>query len=225
MARQRYLYDLRQVVDGGGRRAWEKASRSRKRMIAANREHPADAKRLKYDERALREQMPAEYQKALKKLESTAEGRKALKRYRKFWGLPFPPEIKVLELPGPKNKTKVLVGMGKTGKGGKFTDGSRDWQPRGTRLAATDADGKRIFLLTGKNSKSADTRLRKVGRVKETHYVPTPDQERAGTFKEGKYWVHRHDDDGGKYPEVFQDVAGNFIYGPGTYRVTDWIRR
>lgn len=194
-------------------------------MIAFNRSHPADAKRRKYDTKKLLAQMPPSYLKALKKLEGTAEGRKALARYRKFWGIPFPPEIKFLELPGPKSKTKILVGMGKSGKGGKLTDGKRDWTPKGTKYVATDASGRRIFLLTGKNSKSAEARLRKVGWAKETHYVPTSRQERAGTFKEGKYWVHRHDDDGGKYPEVYRDAAGNYVYGPGTYTVTDWIRR
>jgi hypothetical protein len=48
--------------------------------------------------------------------------------------------------------------------------------------------------------------------------------ENAGTFKIGKYWVHEHDDEGGKFPEVYKDGAGNFIYAPGTMRIDEWLR-
>jgi hypothetical protein len=170
--------------------------------------------------------MSPAFREALKKVESTAEGRKALARFRKFTGLPFPTDIRVIDMPGVGNKNKYLVGMGTAGKGGKIqTLDGKTIRAKGAKWVATDASGKRIYLLTGKNSKSKSKRLRKVGKVEETHYVPTAKQEKAGTFKKGKYWVHRHDDDGGRFPDVYVDDAGNYIYGRGTYSVTDWIRR
>lgn len=195
-------------------------------MIARNRSHPADADKKSFDKTKVRRGMSAKYKKMLDKVEGTAEGRKALARYRKFWGIPYPTDIRIIEMPGPAKKTKFLVGMGKTGKGGKIQkkDGGMT-SAKGVRYAATDASGKQIFLLTGRNSKSTSQDLTEVGVVEETHYVPTGTMEKAGTFKKNKYWVHRHDDDGGRFPKVYKDAAGNYIYGRGTYSVTDWIRR
>lgn len=195
-------------------------------MIAFNRKHPEDGLKRKYDVKAIRASMPAKFREALEQVERSAEGRKALARFRKFTGLPFPTDIRIIDMPGVGSRTKYLVGMGRAGKGGKIrTEDGKTTTAKGAKWVATDASGKRIYLLTGRNSKKTSKRLRKVGQVEETHYVPTAKQEKAGTFKKGKYWVHRHDDDGGRFPDVFVDDAGNYIYGRGTYSVTDWIRR
>jgi len=225
-ARRRYMSALRKFSrSGSGKR---KASKLRRRMISYNRSHSEDSLRKSFSRselKELEERMPLEYRKNLKRVLSTKDGRAALKRYRKFWGLPFPTEIKIIETPGVKRASRVLVGMGRSGKGGVFTDGKREWHPKGTKYVATDASGRKIFLFTGKDSSVGKKRLKKVGKVEETHYVPTGPQEKAGTFKRGKYWVHRHDDAGGRFPDVFVDSAGNYEYGRGTYSVTDWIRR
>lgn len=190
-----------------------------------NRSHPEDDQRLKIDVKAYEREMPEKFRGLYNQVKKSPEGKKALSRFKKFWGI-MPTDIRIVEMPGPKNKTKYLVGMGRAGTGGKIRkEGGGTTRAKGAKLVATDASGKRIFLLSGKNSSAPRANLRKVGRVEETHYVPTPDQEAAGTFKKNKYWVHRHDDEGGKFPDVYKDQAGNYIYAPGTYSVTDWIRR
>jgi len=197
-------------------------------MIRRNRSHAEDAfKVTDWDLKQLRKEMPADYRKKLEKVESTAEGRAALARYRKFWGLPYPPNIKIIEMPGSSKQTKFLVGMGRSGQGGKIqTSDGRMTRAKGVRHVATDASGRQIFLLSGRNSKASKAALKKVGKVIETHYVPTAQQEKAGTHKKHKYWVHRHTkEENGVPPSVSVDQAGNYIYDRGTYRVTDWIHR
>jgi len=194
-------------------------------MIGENRSHDEDLLKQKVDLGEYERTMPKKFRKLYEQVLSMKEGRKALDKYIEFWGIP-PTRIRVFKMPGPSDKAKVFVGMGHTGKGGKIIapDG-RKTRAKGVRFAATDADGRRIFLLTGKDSDAKSPQLRKVGVVEETHYVPTTAMEKAGTFKKNKYWVHRHDDEGGEFPEVFKDQAGNYIYGEGTYRINDWIRR
>lgn len=202
-------------------------------MVAANSRHHAEddlPKLSRGKEQELWRKMSPKTRARLKQVMSTAEGRKALKRYRSFTGLPFPPEIKLLQLPGPKNKTKVLVGMGNSPEM-QLADGdeknvSKVRRVKGKRFAATDADGKQIFVLSGRSGRAEEPRLKFVGYAPETHYVLTRGEENAGTFKKGKYWVHSHgSEEGGKWPRVYQDQFGNFHYGRGTYRVGKWIRR
>lgn len=206
----------------------KKVSGLRKRMIAYNRaHHPEDNyPKREYNEAELETAAPEDYKKLLELAKHSDEGREALARYRKFWGLPLPTEIKVVSIPGPEDEVKFLVGMGRAGKGGKIIlPGGKKTSAKGARIAAASADGKQIVLLSGKESRDEKRNLNFLGHVEETHYVPTADMEDAGTHKAGKYWVHRHDDEGGKFPPVYQDQAGNYWYGPGTYSVTDWIRR
>lgn len=205
--------------------ARKKASLQRKRLIARNKSHAEDVLRRKIDVDDYERNMPEHFRELYEEFKNSAEGRKAIARYKKFWGI-MPTNIRVIEMPGPKSKKKFLVGMGRAGKGGKIQgkDG-RTTNAKGAKWVATDADGKQIFLLSGKDSHASKAELREIGKVEETHYVPTVAQEKAGTFKKNKYWVHRHDDDNGKFPKVYVDQAGNYVYGPGTYSVTDWIRR
>jgi hypothetical protein len=201
-----------------------KASRLRKRMISRNRRHPRRRRRFRNYSR-LKKRMPSRYKQALEKVEKTSSGRKALARYRKFWGLEYPTSISQIDIPGVK-KGETVVGMGTSPKviladGPNKKSATRIRQVRGKRILATNTTGTRMYIV-GKGKNSGKKRF--VGWAPETHYVPTKAMEKAGTHKKGKYWVHLHNDDGGKWPKVFQ--AGNaFIYAPGTYRVTDWIRR
>lgn len=193
-------------------------------MIRENSTHPADGQKAGFDVRAYERDMPEAFRREYQRVKASPEGRQALARYKKFWGI-MPTEIKTLELPGGK-QTKFLVGMGKAGKGGKIkTPDGRTTTAKGAKLVACDASGKQIMLLSGKNSRAPEAKLKEVGVVEETHYIPTGAQERAKTFKRNAYWVHRHDDDGGRFPKVYKDQAGNYVYGRGTYKVTDWIRK
>ena len=200
-----------------------RASSLRKRLVAANHSDVAQPF-TKEELRELPKRMSKKYRHMLGEALSTKSGRAALKRYRKFTGLPWPTEIVVMETPGRGRRT--LTGMGSTPVA-VLADrrGGKKRKRRFNGLVACDSTGRRIEILRGRNSKAKKPRLRQVGFAAETHYVPTRLEERAGTFKRGRYWVHEHNDEGGRWPKVYEDQAGNLIYGKGTYKVTDWIRR
>jgi len=224
-----YMNSVRRVASATGaakRRLRKEASDKRIRMIAANSSDHPEPGDFDYSDLP---PMPTKYAMEIEDVKKLPDGGKAFKRYQKFWGLPFPTEIKHLEVPGPKDKTIVLVGMGRSpevqtstapkGKKGKKKVSKKN------RIAAVDASGKRIWILNGKDSKAGRQDLQDIGYVPETHYIPTGPMEKAGTFKRGKYWVHKHDDDGGEWPTAKMDQAGNIIYDESTYYVDDWIRR
>jgi hypothetical protein len=200
-------------------------------MIAENRFHgvAGEGKPIRASRKLWRE-MPDEFKARLKEFLKLRGGKAALARYRKFTGLPFPTEILVKEIPGPKNKKIPLVGMGKSP--GPQLEGKAKVHGVTGKLpyfVATDARGKRIFLLPPGNVTGEKGRVQYAGKVAETHYVPTPAEEDAGTFKKAKYWVHRHNDAGGTHPDGFWVTGSNgkrmFVYAPGTYRVGQWIER
>lgn len=179
--------------------------------------------------------MPAAYREMLQRVSKSAGGRKALKKYKKFWGIPYPTNVSQFKIPGNlpgaggRKGKAVLVGMGRSpmivlanGPKGKATQ-IRRFRRKG--VAAFNINGNRIYLLSGKQSRRKGSKLKFIGWAAETHYVPTGPMEKAGTFKKGRYWVHEHHESGGKWPKAYVDSAGNVIYGPGTYRITDWIRR
>jgi hypothetical protein len=93
------------------------------------------------------------------------------------------------------------------------------------RRIAFDTTGRKVFILSNGSQQSFGKNLRFVGFARESHYIPTRDMEKAGSFKKGKYWIHKHDDEGGRFPKVFKDAAGNFVYAPGTLRIGEWMRR
>jgi hypothetical protein len=194
-------------------------------MIGRNR-HPVDGKK-KYGR--LVGKMPAQYREQLGRILKTKAGQKVLKKYRQLTGLPWPTEIVKLDVPGPKNKAIVLASIGKSPQvqlaDGPTNRASSVKKVRGRGWVATDSSGKRIFILSGKNSNAPKGKLKFAGWAPETHYVLSDAEENAGSFKRGKYWVHEHKDEGGKWPKVFKDQAGNFFYAPGTYRVGKWIRK
>ena len=200
-------------------------------MIAANKHHgPVDDEPAIRADRKMWNQMPAEYKARLHQVLKTRGGKAALARYRKFTGLPFPTEIVVKELPGAKSRKTVLVGMGKSP--GPQLESGRKVRGMTSRLpwyVATDARGKRIMLIPAKGNVTGRASVRRAGKVAETHYVLTPAEESAGTFKRYKYWVHKHNDEGGKHPEGYWVKGSNgrkmFVYAPGTYSVGKWIRR
>lgn len=161
------------------------------------------------------------------------EAAKALSRYKKFWGLKAP--VKVHRIQGPATKKNgYLVGMGNCpvvvlANAKKKGRGVTIRKIRESRVAATDPSGRRIFLLSrggkSKLGRAAKGKLKFIGWVPETHYIPTRGMERAGTFKKHAHWTHEHNDKGGRWPKAFVDDRGNVIYGRGTYRITDWIRK
>jgi hypothetical protein len=208
----------------------KKASHYRKRMIGRkvrrNRSHGVRSNLSGYGN--LKSQMPRDYRQAFDRISKSRTGKKALARYRRFIGIPVPTNISMIK-DGSKG-TKYLVGMGRApvvlladGPEGKHR---KIKKIKGKWIGATNSAGTRIYLLKKNSRGPVGKNLKFVGYAPETHYVLTPAQEKAGSFKRGKYWVHRHGkEEKGKWPKVYRDSSGNYVYGPGTYRVSDWIRR
>lgn len=230
--RQRYLGLLRKLRSANGRqrlRLRRQAAKARRLMIAANdfwhpedegaetvtREHIRQAKKL----------MPSSYRNALGMMKGMRHSKAALAKYRQFWGLAFPPEISLH--PDGEKKLHVVTGLGRSPKVILAPErGSKQRRVfKGRRVLAYEPGKKRLMIFDPRSRKPIGKGLRFAGYAVETHYIPTPKQEKAGTFKSGKYWVHKHDDDGGTWPPVYKDSAGNFIYGKGTYTVDRWLRR
>jgi len=213
-ARRRYMRLLRRTAT------------ARQRMIAGNRRRRA-RNRSRFNaawQRKLVQRMPAGYRRWMEELARLPGGRVALARHRKFWGVPFPPRI--VKLADGQKGTRLLVGLGVSPK--VVLADKRGGKPRfikGQRMLALDMRSKRLVILNPRRKGRLGRGLRFVGFAPETHYVPSRATEHAGSFKRGKYWVHKHDDDGGKWPKVYQDSAGNFVYGRGTYSVGAWLRK
>lgn len=219
----------------------KKLSQMRKRMIRRKRPYKRNAHPVKLDKRAALQRWMAWWKKKsagfkrkftaqMSALKRRKDGRQALRKYTQFTGLPYPTEIKVVQMPGPKKRSRVLVGMGRSpyafiadGPQGK-SSGTKQLKGRFTPTATPD--GKQIILLAGRNSTDGTGKKRFAGFAPETHYIPTSEMERAGTHKRGKHWVHLHGkEENGRWPKVFIDSAGNMHYGKSTYRMSDWLYR
>ena len=184
--------------------------------------------------------MSPESRALFKKMTRTTAGRAVARRFKAFWKIPCPPSIKLMP-GGPKSKTIPLVGMGYTlvvhlADKDKGKRGGKKRVLKGRWTVATEQTGRHVLLLS---NRPIAGKFAPVGFAPETHYIPPPDVERAGTHKKGLEWRHRHGrDDEHKgiprsklhYPQVFADRNGkvdahsNFIYGStGTAKITDWM--
>lgn len=156
--------------------------------------------------------------------QASPKGRKLL---RNFWGVKNAPTIKLVNgsLPGV-GKHSTLVGLGQS-PAITIADGPKHRHTKIVRRKhhgqlVTDAAGKRLFILNGK---APGGRLKFLGYVPTTEYLPYPGVESMGSFKRGKHWVHSHDDANGRWPKVYADSNGNYVYGKGSYKVGKWLYR
>jgi len=206
-----------------------RASRARKRMIRPKRKQRS-RRRRRPTARNRGRTGSAKFSAVLREAQKHTMGREALKRFRRFWGVSTPSKIEVLER-DRGGRMRFLVGMGwapvaviadRPNRRGKPEPKAR--KHRGRYIVATDAKGRRIYLIRNRRGPIGKN-LKHVGYAAETHYIPSTGIEKMGSFKRGKHWVHKHSDEGGRYPKVYRDSSGNYIYGPGTYSVGRWIRR
>lgn len=147
---------------------------------------------------------------------------------KRFWGVRNAPSIKLIsgKLPGI-GKNSTLVGLGQS-PAVTIADGPKNRHTKIVRKIhhgqlVTNARGKRLFILTGK--KPPGGKLRFIGYAPQTEYVPYKGVETAGSFKKGKHWIHRHDDAGGRWPKVYMDQNGNYVYATGSYKIGKWIEK
>lgn len=223
----------------------KKASKYRRRMIAPkkyrrhkvarNKFHLADLFKLgknkdrrKYQNRAnkILQSMPARDQERLQKLRGMGVGRKALRKHKQFTGIPLPTRLD--EIDDGSRKVRPLVVMGTepfvlvaNGPKGRNTKVKK---LKGSWLATTTPNGRQIIILRNKKvSKGFGKGLKFIGWIPETHYVLNKRVENAGSFKRGKYWVHKNGEEGGSWPKGYMDKSGNIHYRGGSYKVGKWI--
>lgn len=189
-------------------------------MVGRNRAHPPG--KLKHnqlspqDERTLARWMR----------ERPAEVKKGLGVYSRFWGVKFP--TKLIERADGPNVT--LAHLGRTpalfastepkGKRGK------QFTIRGAKDIFSFPSGKRWVILSKGSQKDFGKDLRLVGYARETHYIPSAKLEKLGSHKKFHHWVHKMGEEGGTWPKVYEDAAGNFIYEKGSYTIDrdGWMR-
>jgi hypothetical protein len=146
---------------------------------------------------------------------------------RKFWGVRKPPTIKTLggKLPGVGSNA-TLVGLGQspaiTIADGPMKRHSKIVRRKHHGQLVTDSHGRRLFILNGR---PPGGRLKFLGYVPTTEYIPYPGVEAMGSFKKGKHWVHSHNDSNGRWPKVYVDRNGNYVYARGSYKVGKWLYR
>ena len=163
------------------------------------------------------------YADAFRKATRSRDGKKALSRFKRFWKLPTPPELKVM--PGPE---KVFVGLGispavNIASTPAKTEKTRIVRKRHRALLVTNSSGRRMWIVRSKRGLPKRPVLTCVGWCPRTEYLPTPAMEKARTPKARRHWVHEHTEGGGKWPKLYRDQLGNYHYGRGTYKVSDWI--
>lgn len=169
---------------------------------------------------------PRKYKQFRKKAIRSKAAKKTERKFQQFWGIRYAPNV--ISEPGLK-KNVWLAGMGNS-PGVFLADApegreTKRWKVPGRYLAATNASGNRIYLLRRRGLKKFGQKPKFVGYAFKTDYVPTGAIEKAGSHKSNRRWTHSHGrDERGRWPKVYRDAGGNYIYGPGTYRVTDWIR-
>ncbi len=214
------------------RRLGKKASAYRKRMIARNRGHTRQTKKIK----SVR--MSPESKRIYQKVLKTSDGKQVAKRFKQFWKLPGPPSVKVI--PGGPKGLVPIVGMGHTDQvhlstGNKGEKGKKTKVLKGRWNVATEKSGKHVLLLS---SRPMSGGLRFVGYAPITYYVPPKDVEAAGTHKANFVWKHVHGQADGKnipkheltWPKVYADRNGkvdsssNFVYGSTKHgKITTWM--
>lgn len=204
----------------------KRASKARVSMLSRRNSGHTTPSKGKWNKSALLKRAPEGYRTWLSRVAGNKVGKRALRRYKSFTGIPLPTQIHRWD--DGRKRTRFLVGMGHSpwafvanGPKGKATKVKKY---RGHFTPAFSADGKQIVILSGR-LKGFGKGLKFVGWVPETHYRMTADMEQAGSHKKGVHWIHKHDDEGGRWPRVYRDKAGNFFYGRSTYRVGAWIRK
>jgi hypothetical protein len=213
-----------------------RASAYRKRLIAANRAHPAP-RPVTGKACAM---MDAESRRLYAAQSHTKDGKRVASLFKKFWGLPCPPSVKTLP-GGPKGKTIPIMGMGYTREvilsdKDKGQRGGKRRTVRGQWTVATEKTGRHVIML---NKRPISGTFKPVGFAPETYYIPPPDVERAGTHKANFKWRHKHGVDDEKknipesklrWPRVYADRGGkvdgssNFMYGKTpTAKIREWM--
>lgn len=162
--------------------------------------------------------------------------KKGRRRFKKFHAIKDARSLEKLQvgrLPKASGYRGILVGMGISpvlwlSDGSMRKASKKIVQVKEPRYAMTDPAGRKIVLLAMKKSKLGKAPSGKkqfIGWVPKTRYYPTKKMVKLGSNKANTIWTHDHNDDGGRWPKAFLDDRGNVIYGSGTYRVQDWIRK
>lgn len=155
------------------------------------------------------------------------QGRKALKRFKSFWGLKAPCSLR---LTADGKQTPVLVSLGRC-PCLEIADAPEGKHKRIRRVRmggylASNPQGTRLFVIRNLKRGLSKGARKPLGFVAAAEYVPTTAMERAGTFKTGATWHHSFGkDEKGRWPRAWSDKNGNVIFGASTYRVAGrWLQ-
>ena len=167
------------------------------------------------------------YQDTLKRVLKTRKGRAAASRFSRFWGIKKIPAFQMIDVPGV-GKNTPYVGLGKS-PAIYIADGPKNRHTKKKKIVRrgiliADARGRRLAILSGRSMRGK-RRLKRLGHVYQTDYLPCGAIEKAGSFKSGKWWQHDHSHAGGKWPIAHEDQAGNIWYSKGSYTVGQWLRK
>jgi len=177
--------------------------------------------------------MKADDVQSLMQIRQSRAGQKAFDIHKLFWGVD-PQALIQVRTPG-RRRNRVVASLGRSpavhlsNRAYERARGirRRRIKHRGRLLVTASRRGRRLMILNVRKGIPAKPRLKFVGWAPVTEYIPSPDIERAGTFKKGKRWVHDHDHNRGKWPKVWKDQHGNYYYGKATYFIGDrgWLER
>lgn len=174
--------------------------------------------------------MAETYESLIARFKSSRKGRGLLGLEKRFWGVE-PQAITKLTTPGKGRHQLAFLGdspavtiadrpNGKTSKKQRIKFGSHI-------LVTGDPSGRRMMILNTRKGVPAKPKLKFVGYVVSTEYIPTKAIEKAGSFKAKRHWWHEHKDRRGRWPRVWKDQNGNYYYGRATYYIgkRGWLER
>lgn len=174
--------------------------------------------------RRVRRKKASGYSKYMTEAMRTRSGKKALARYRRFWGIKHPPTVKRY---GSGGKTTVLVGLGRS-PAVSIADGPKGRAKKIRRIRhsgtlATDAGGRRLYILKSRGREPGKKNLKFLGWSPTVEYIPTRAIEKSGSFKRNRHWIHKFGEEGGSWPKIFKDKNGNYVYSKSSFKVGKWI--
>jgi hypothetical protein len=167
----------------------------------------------------------------------TKNGRNVWGRANRFWKLPAPVAITSMNLPSrfKKDVPVAFLGLAPTitvadGDEKTFTKKKNVRMPKGSMLV-TDHTGKR-FAIVNPRGIPQTPKLKRLGFAAATEYMAPKSIQKTNSPKAKDYlkrqilWRHEHSEEGGKWPEVFQDQNGNVAYRGGTAEIRGmWMRK
>ncbi len=166
------------------------------------------------------------------RVRATKAGRRVWSIANRFWKLKEPVAITAMKLPRRYRNDVPLAFLGQVPEV-KVANGKKGQATRESTLRLTakhvlvgDHTRKKFAIINLAKGLPDRPRLKQIGWASQTDYLPPRDLINSGSPKSNTLWEHKHSDEGGRFPKLFQDQNGNLFYGPSTFAVKGlWLRR